>query len=359
MKKSFVLYHDQYEAVEDLTVEQKGQLLDAMFLYSRGEEMPKFDPIVKMAFKFFKIVFDRDAEKWEARRGKNKDNGKKGGRPKNKDLVTVTGKIVPKEISEGHFLYLIKDISNGEYKIGETQNLFTRRYDIKRPTNNLEIHDFVIMKDRECRKSENDILNEYSDFSIGGDWFNMGITQVNEILVKYFQINPNGYQETQGNRTVSKKPVSGSGSLSVSSNVSGNGRKDIPSTPPPAPSDPFEKFPVDVVTFVNEFQDYIEKETGFKATKTILKNCCDTVDKLIRIDKHTLMSIREAMRWATTDDFWSGQVKSLAGLRKSGKNEMKKFENLLTAMNRPQGGISSQSTTLEHNRMVGKEWLNE
>ena len=82
MKKSFVLYNDQYEAVEDLTDEQKGQLLDAMFLYSRGEKLKDFDPIVKMAFKFFKIVFDRDCEKWKAVADRNKKNGKKGGRPK-------------------------------------------------------------------------------------------------------------------------------------------------------------------------------------------------------------------------------------------------------------------------------------
>ncbi len=82
MKKSFVLYNDQYEAVEDLTDKQKGQLLDAMFLYSRGEDLKECDPVIKIVFKFFKIVFDRDNLKWTGVANRNKENGKKGGRPK-------------------------------------------------------------------------------------------------------------------------------------------------------------------------------------------------------------------------------------------------------------------------------------
>ncbi len=100
MKKSFVLYNDQYEAVEDLTDEQKGQLLDAMFLYSRGEELKEYDPIVKMAFKFFRIVFDRDNLKWEAVANRNKNNGKKGGRPKgNKNSILENNPEEPKKPS--------------------------------------------------------------------------------------------------------------------------------------------------------------------------------------------------------------------------------------------------------------------
>jgi len=88
MKNSFVLYHDQYEAIRDLTLEQKGQLLDAIFLYHRDGVLPEHDPMIKMAFRFFKIVFDRDKEKWEAGAKRRRENGKKGGRPKTKKNLT-------------------------------------------------------------------------------------------------------------------------------------------------------------------------------------------------------------------------------------------------------------------------------
>jgi len=83
MKKSFVLYLDQYEPVKNLSVEQKGLLFDAMFLYNCGKEIDITDPLIAMAFSFFKQTFDRDTSKWLRKAEKNRENGKKGGRPKN------------------------------------------------------------------------------------------------------------------------------------------------------------------------------------------------------------------------------------------------------------------------------------
>jgi len=82
VKKSFILYHDQFDAIEDLTVEQKGNLLNAIFIYSRCGKISNLDPVVNMAFKFFRVTLDRDAEKWKQIAARNKENGKKGGRPK-------------------------------------------------------------------------------------------------------------------------------------------------------------------------------------------------------------------------------------------------------------------------------------
>lgn len=135
--------------------------------------------------------------------------------------------------------------------------------------------------------------------------------------------------------------------------------KNIPSPPATPPPDPFEKFPAEVVAFVKAYQAYSEKEYGFITTVSIMKKCCDTVDKLIRLDNKPLDLIIEAMRWASVDDFWQGKVKSLSSLRKVSSNDAKKFDNILTAMERHSGGRSSQSTTLEHNRAVMQEWLNE
>lgn len=82
MKKSFLLYNDNYEAIKDLPPEDKGILLDAIFTYSINNIVPDLPPVVKVAFKFIQQSMDRDFEKWERIRERNITNGKLGGRPK-------------------------------------------------------------------------------------------------------------------------------------------------------------------------------------------------------------------------------------------------------------------------------------
>ena len=63
--KSFLLYSDQYEPIADMSFEQKGMLLDAIFRFQLGEEPTFSDAGVKFAFGFFKQTFLRDAKKYE------------------------------------------------------------------------------------------------------------------------------------------------------------------------------------------------------------------------------------------------------------------------------------------------------
>jgi len=80
MKKSFMLYCDQYEPIKDLTDTQKAQLLDAIFCYNCCEDVNTNDPMVKAVFGFFKATFDRDKEKYLKRCEINKKNGSTGGK---------------------------------------------------------------------------------------------------------------------------------------------------------------------------------------------------------------------------------------------------------------------------------------
>jgi hypothetical protein len=84
IKKSFLLYTDQYSPISHLTNEQKGELLDAFFKHHLKESFKITDPMVKMAFSFFKQTFIRDDEKYKEKVKKNRENGLKGGRPKGK-----------------------------------------------------------------------------------------------------------------------------------------------------------------------------------------------------------------------------------------------------------------------------------
>ena len=72
-KESFILYNSFYELYfEELTTEEKGILIEAIFLYVKtGELCSEYienDRYMRMAFKAIKDVLDRNNEKWNSTR---------------------------------------------------------------------------------------------------------------------------------------------------------------------------------------------------------------------------------------------------------------------------------------------------
>ena len=67
-KDSFLLYYEWEDNLSDLTDDQLGSLLRALFSYEkRGEQYAGNDPEVRMAFRFVKGTLDRNREKYDAR----------------------------------------------------------------------------------------------------------------------------------------------------------------------------------------------------------------------------------------------------------------------------------------------------
>lgn len=79
-KNSFVLYCDIYNSIKEFSIDDKATLLDAIFCYSIGEDIPKMSNIVKVAFSFIKTTLDRDKAKWEQTRTERQIAGSKGGK---------------------------------------------------------------------------------------------------------------------------------------------------------------------------------------------------------------------------------------------------------------------------------------
>jgi len=77
VKKSFIMYVDMYAPTAGLSLEQKGELWDAVFKFHSGEEVSISDPMAQMAFSFFRQVFERDVEEYERRCEKNRENVRK------------------------------------------------------------------------------------------------------------------------------------------------------------------------------------------------------------------------------------------------------------------------------------------
>lgn len=77
-KKRFYLYSDYKKHLNLLSLEQKGQLLDAIFSYANGETV-ELTGVVEMAFSFISAQMDRDNENYEAVCQKRRESGSKGG----------------------------------------------------------------------------------------------------------------------------------------------------------------------------------------------------------------------------------------------------------------------------------------
>jgi hypothetical protein len=81
IKDSFILYTSFYEPIKDLSNEQKGILLTAIFEYQMGNEPDIEDGMVLMAFRFMRNQFELDKRKYAEKVEKNRENGKLGGAP--------------------------------------------------------------------------------------------------------------------------------------------------------------------------------------------------------------------------------------------------------------------------------------
>jgi hypothetical protein len=79
-RQSFVLYYGQWQPIKDLSFEQKGIILDAIFTYQMTKKpVILTDKICQIAFNFIKNQMDLDANKYEEMIAKRKLSGKKGG----------------------------------------------------------------------------------------------------------------------------------------------------------------------------------------------------------------------------------------------------------------------------------------
>lgn len=75
-KKSFVLYNDQKEVIDELDDEQAGKLLKAIYEYNTTKKIT-LKGALKIIFIPFKTSFDRDDEKWEKTRIARSEAGKR------------------------------------------------------------------------------------------------------------------------------------------------------------------------------------------------------------------------------------------------------------------------------------------
>lgn len=83
-KKTLMLYLDQLDVIDAMDNEQAGLLFKALKAFQLGDDVEPFltDQVVKVVFIQFKNILQIANRKYEEISERNRENGKKGGRPK-------------------------------------------------------------------------------------------------------------------------------------------------------------------------------------------------------------------------------------------------------------------------------------
>ena len=162
-KNSFVLYHNFFNQIVLLDMQARGELITAIYQYETcGELTMELSPMVMMAFSFIKDSLDRDRKAYEARVEANRENGKKGGRPKNSQSeITHSVYAKPKKADN--------DNDNGNDNENEIDNVTVKERDVRK-------------KEKEKRKKESE---GFSDDSVVTDAPLSDAPRLNEQDKKY------------------------------------------------------------------------------------------------------------------------------------------------------------------------------
>ena len=80
--KSFVMYDSWMDTVEDMTVEEAGLLLKAIYAYRKDKEHKPDDRSIRIVFNILKQKFEEDEVAYQQKVEKRAEAGKMGGRPK-------------------------------------------------------------------------------------------------------------------------------------------------------------------------------------------------------------------------------------------------------------------------------------
>ena len=87
---SFILYTEQWPAISLLNDVQRSTLMQAIFALHGACTMPELDDMTKAIFLLMKPRFEENRERYATKCEANRENGKKGGRPrKNKNQTVI------------------------------------------------------------------------------------------------------------------------------------------------------------------------------------------------------------------------------------------------------------------------------
>ncbi len=103
-RKAFLLYHDWEEQLDMLTEKELAAVVMAAMRYSKRGILQQLERTEQLAFLPIKQQIERDSEKYERRSAANKENGKKGGRPKKVSVAAAEQVASGREEAQGEIV---------------------------------------------------------------------------------------------------------------------------------------------------------------------------------------------------------------------------------------------------------------
>ena len=173
LKKSFIIHMDSLDVLDELDIEQAGQLFHAFRAYNLGKQV-ELTGLLKAVFIPFKNQFDRDLEKYNSIVVRNRENGLKGGKPRQTQtnpvgiLGTQTNPNKPDNDNDNDSNN-DSESDNEKDKVKEN-NIDEPKLKFQKP-NHSEISHFVLQKypDGDFQGSIN-FAEKFFDFYENKDW---------------------------------------------------------------------------------------------------------------------------------------------------------------------------------------------
>jgi len=134
MKPGFLIYNDYRETLSMLSDDELGKLIRAIFEYEINNIVPELDKTIMMAFNFIKTDLDRNSNHYDSICERNRNNGLKGGRPRNPNnpvgiLVTQQNPEKPKKAKDNVNINVnIKDKDSNNSETLEFANKYLTKW---------------------------------------------------------------------------------------------------------------------------------------------------------------------------------------------------------------------------------------
>lgn len=78
-KNNFLIYHDSYTIIEELTIQERGELFTSLYHYSMYGEIPEYEnrSLLSLAFKSIRTAIDISNKRYQEKCEKNSESANK------------------------------------------------------------------------------------------------------------------------------------------------------------------------------------------------------------------------------------------------------------------------------------------
>lgn len=155
-KDSFILYTEQQEVFDNLSDEEAGQLIKAIFNYVETGEASNLNKTLNLAFIPIRQNIDRNSDKWEETKNKRSKAGKKSAeiRKQQKSTNSTSVNFVKSKSTNSTSVDFVKNKStNSTVNVNDNVNVnVNKKENIKEKEQKIHFAEFVTMTNAEHEK---------------------------------------------------------------------------------------------------------------------------------------------------------------------------------------------------------------